>query len=342
MRPRPWLGLLTAGLLAASPARAAAQLYEDVGTRAQGLAGAFVAVADDASAVWWNPAGIATGAYFNVLFEKGRVTQPESPVLSQPARRASTTGFAIAVPSLGVSYHRIRVSEIATSAPTGSVVQNRQDLEGEARSLSTLAATQFGLTVAQALVDQVVVASTFKVVRGGVESRLMAAGESGDPLDLADDFPIASETHTDLDLGVMAVFQHVRAGLTVRNLRQARFDSGDEQVTLKRQARAGLAILAGPAGPVDGFSVSGDADLTRSATPFGEVRHAAVGGELWLLSRRVGLRAGFAANTIGERRPSSSAGISFAVMRALYIDGARTFGRDQSIRGWSSSVRVTF
>jgi hypothetical protein len=63
--------------LAASPARA---LFDrggelGVGTRAMGLAGAFVAVADDPSASYWNPAGIAQlsqpeiygmfGSYFN-------------------------------------------------------------------------------------------------------------------------------------------------------------------------------------------------------------------------------------------------------------------------------------
>ena len=42
-----------------------AQIYETVGIRAQGMAGAFVAVADDSTATWWNPAGLATGAYFS-------------------------------------------------------------------------------------------------------------------------------------------------------------------------------------------------------------------------------------------------------------------------------------
>ncbi len=40
--------------------------------RAQGMGGAFVGVADDATASWWNPAGLATGAYFNVVIEKGQ------------------------------------------------------------------------------------------------------------------------------------------------------------------------------------------------------------------------------------------------------------------------------
>jgi len=61
-------------LLAAAPA--SAQIYESVGIRAQGMAGAFVAVADDADATWWNPAGLAGGAYFSGVTEYGTLQDP--------------------------------------------------------------------------------------------------------------------------------------------------------------------------------------------------------------------------------------------------------------------------
>ena len=38
-----------------------AQASESIGTRAAGMGGAFVAVASDSRATWWNPAGIAAG-----------------------------------------------------------------------------------------------------------------------------------------------------------------------------------------------------------------------------------------------------------------------------------------
>ena len=41
---------LAAALVVVSATRAGAQIYESVGIRAQGMGGAFVAVADDASA----------------------------------------------------------------------------------------------------------------------------------------------------------------------------------------------------------------------------------------------------------------------------------------------------
>ena len=45
---------------------AEAQPADAVGVRAQGMGGAFTAVADDATAAWWNPAGLAGGSYFRV------------------------------------------------------------------------------------------------------------------------------------------------------------------------------------------------------------------------------------------------------------------------------------
>ncbi len=47
--------LLVGAALFGSWETASAQGFEAVGTRALGMGGAFVAVADDASAVYWNP-----------------------------------------------------------------------------------------------------------------------------------------------------------------------------------------------------------------------------------------------------------------------------------------------
>lgn len=337
----PWFSaVLAAALVVVSPTLARAQLYENIGTRAQGMSGAFVAVADDATSTWWNPAGIATGALFNLVFEKGRVTQPETPKDLAPARRSSASGFAMAYPALGLSYYRLRVSQIAPIAPIGPPAQNRQELGGEDRHVRSLAASQFGVTVGQSLGDHLVLASTLKVMRGGVASAVVDG--STDPLDLGDDLELASQTHGDLDVGAMVAFTHARVGLTVRNLRQPEFGEGNDRLVLKRQARAGFAILATPNGALEGLTVSGDADLTRTATVFGDVRHVATGVEAWFMKRRLGVRGGLAANTVGERRATSSAGVSIAATSAFYIEVAQTFGSDGSIRGWSSTVRVTF
>ena len=110
---------------------ASAQIYESVGIRAQGMAGAFVAVADDATATWWNPAGLAGGAYFNSIIEYGTAQDPRVPTdaggLATPSWRTSTRGFAVAYPALGLSYYRLRVSEIRPLDPTAATSPGRQD-----------------------------------------------------------------------------------------------------------------------------------------------------------------------------------------------------------------------
>lgn len=340
MRKCLFVAALAGALVLVSAFQARAQLYEDVGTRAQGMSGAFVAVADDATAVWWNPAGLATGPVFNAVIEKGRVTEPESPVMTAPARRATMSGFAMAFPSLGFSYYRLRISEFAPSNSTESLLPNRQDDGGEPHVRSR-AFSQLGVTLDQTLLDHLVVGATLKLVRAG-------QGEGGvdpskDLLDQGDDLDLPHETHGDLDLGVMLALTHFRAGLTARNMTTPEFGEGNDRFELKRQVRAGAAVVGKSTGLVQEVTVAADADLTRTATPFGDVRHVALGGEVWLAKQqRVGVRGGVAANTIGARRTTTSAGVSVKTFSSLYIDAARTFGSDQSVRGWSTSARFTF
>ena len=47
--------------ICAGTSPAPAQVVEAVGGRALGMAGAFVALADDSTATWWNPAGLTDG-----------------------------------------------------------------------------------------------------------------------------------------------------------------------------------------------------------------------------------------------------------------------------------------
>ena len=339
MRKCLYWSALAAVLLVVSPCDVRAQLYEDVGTRAQGMSGAFVAVADDATAVWWNPAGLATGPFFNALFEKGRVTRPESPVPTDAARRSSVSGFALGFPSFGLSYYRLRISETAQSSPTGALLQSRQD-DGGVGQVRSRAFSQFGATLDQSLLEHLVLGATLKLVRAGEGTTDI--NPSADVLDQGDDIDVSQETHGDLDLGLMLALSHVRVGLTARNMTTPEFGEGNERFELKRQVRAGVAILAKSPGWVQALTVAADADLTRTATPFGDVRHLALGGEAWLAKRRVGVRGGLAVNTIGEKRRTTSTGVSVRTFSGLYIEGARTFGADESIRGWSTSARFTF
>ena len=331
---------LLAALLGGGARDASAQTFETVGVRAQGMAGAFVAVADDATASWWNPAGLATGAYLSAVLERGRTTEPATTPADGPAVRATANDFAVAFPALGLSYYRLRISEIAATSPTGADSQNRQDTRVTGRSVRSVALSQFGTTIGQSLGDHFVIGSTLKLIRAGAVS---GATDGSEALDDADNLDVSRSVRADLDAGAMVNFGRMRLGLTVRNLTEPSFgDRGTDRLSLKRQARVGIAVLSVPNGIRQGLTAAADADLTTVSTAVGNVRHVAAGIEGWLANGRLGLRAGASANTVDEARPAGSAGVSVALTRAFHVNASRTVGRDESVTGWSTSVSVAF
>lgn len=85
-------------LLASAPARA--QGEPPIGVRAAGMAGAFTAVADDATAAVWNPAGLASGSYVSVAIDGSRFDRQSalfagfgSPPLALTYVRTATAGL---------------------------------------------------------------------------------------------------------------------------------------------------------------------------------------------------------------------------------------------------------
>ena len=279
------------------------QSFELVGVRAQGMGGAYLAVADDATATWWNPAGLATGAYFSALVEYDRPRTPQD---------ASIKGLAIGFPSLGLSYYRLPINQMRVSGSTGTGAESREE-QGD---LSV-----YGVTVGQSLGDRLVVGSTLKVVRGG-------------------------QTHGDLDMGVMARFGAGRAGVVVKNIRKPSFDTASGPLELRRQARAGAALIGTTNGLVNQMAVAIDADLTRVVTRVGEERRIAAGLDVVALGKKIGLRAGAGTNTIEERHSSFSVGGTVILVAGgylgTYIDAQVTGGSDEARRGWGIGLRLTF
>ncbi len=317
-----------------------AQTFESVGTRAQGMGGAFVAVADDATASWWNPAGLAAGAYVNVVFEHGRMTEPESPSGLTPAARAQSSGFAAAFPALGVSYYRLHISEIRPVGSTDTTGASRQDQGVIGVGVRALSVSQFGVTVGQSIGDHLVIGSTLKLVRGGIASGAALASE--DPLGAADALRVSRRTRGDIDIGAMASLGRLRLGLSVKNVTEPDLGSDDESAKLGRQARVGVAFLTPARGSLHALAVAVDADLTRTSSVFGDVRHVAGGAEAWLSKRRLGIRGGVTANTVGDLRPALSGGLSLAALKGVYLDAAVVSGSDKTRKAWSTTVRLTF
>src|SRR5437870_7895811 len=61
---------------------ASAQTTDAIGVRAQGLAGAFTAVADDATAKYWKTGGLAGGALFDGLLVYARTDRRSGEAMS--------------------------------------------------------------------------------------------------------------------------------------------------------------------------------------------------------------------------------------------------------------------
>jgi hypothetical protein len=126
--------------------RAHAQTSDQVGIRALGMSGAFTAVADDATASWWNPAGLASGSYFSAILEYAHPDVGPGDGLR---------GISTAYPALGLSYYRLP-RPATLPASTDTTPASRED-EG---SLSV-----FGATVGQSIGNHLVVGSTVKLLR---------------------------------------------------------------------------------------------------------------------------------------------------------------------------------
>lgn len=114
---------------------AAAQDLPAPGVRAAGMAGAFTAVADDASAAYWNPAGLASGSFFSLVLDHNSRDE------------GSATLLALGTPPLGFSYYR---------TATGNRANGR----------NSLVAHHAGATVLQSLGDRLVIGGTAKYVHG--------------------------------------------------------------------------------------------------------------------------------------------------------------------------------
>lgn len=309
--------LLFSAWLFALPCAARAQVIESVGSRALGMGGAFVAVASDSSATWWNPAGLAAGPFLDLALARAVTERRPDPA----RRRDAATWLALGTLPFGFSYYRLKVEGIQGLDPTVTESGSREDRRAGG-PVRTLNASQYGITLVQTLLPGVHAGATLKYVRGSVDGGATAGA-------------------FDADLGVIGVAGALRAGLVVRNVREPEFGGEPSPVRLDRQIRVGGALdalaMGGP--PV---TVAVDADLRRVETVSGDRRNVAVGAEGWWFARRLGVRGGGRFNTAGTRGRAATAGVSVAVRAGLFLDGHVVGGGAGDDRGWGVAARVSF
>jgi hypothetical protein len=323
--------LLSAAIALAASPQAHAQTFESVGTRATGMGGAFVAVADDASAVYWNPAGLALGgAFFSLVIDQNFAgAEPDL----GPADRRRSTLVAFSTLPIGLSYYRLASTTVApvTTAFAATPVFR----------VERLTTHHGGVTLVQSITSSIAVASTLKFVRGTAAAGIVIDGDRDTLLEEGGIVPEAASTKFDADIGVMASYRRLRAGLTVRNVTQPDFDTpSGGPVSIDRQTRAGVSFR-----PDDRFLLAADVDLERTASLRGESRNVAVGAEA-RLGARAFVRTGFRVNTIGDqpggRGALYSVGATCVTFRSLMIDGQATFGSDRAGHAWGVAARLVY
>lgn len=278
-----------------SPSLSFAQRFDSVGVRAQGMAGAFVAVADDSSATWWNPAGLAT--------------QQKVVDLALEVAERGDRGVALTFPSLGLSYYRLKVSQLQPFDPIGTAASGRED---------SGVVSQFGATFGQSITQPIVVATTVKLVSA------------------------RGDTQADLDVGVMGSFGPLRLGLAVRDIRNPTYGSGNDALELGRRARAGASITASNRGALNRVVVAFDADLNAALAGGHDEQDVTAGVETWWLGERFGLRGGAGRNVASGGGSFGAFGVSVMPYPRLNIEGAVTKGSDFARDRWTVGLRVTF
>src|SRR5262245_5451105 len=274
-RRQTWLVVSLFVLVGGVGSASAQPTFESVGERALGMGGAFVAVADDATATYWNPAGLVAGRPVGMAlgWYRRAAGNPDGPAFPGAERRSGTY-TSLGTWPLGVSYGHFTASQL-TAAVDGSLF------------VRTLHTSQAGVTILQSVVEGLIVGSTLKYVRGDA----VAVPTEGDTVEQAfdrtEDVEGLRSGHFDLDVGVMVDMQQLRVGFTWKNLLTPTFgDVAANTITLPRQTRLGVAYM-----PNDGLTLAMDLDL-ETVDFLGQTdRMIAFGGE-GRLSSRVAVRSG--------------------------------------------------
>lgn len=303
---------------------ATAGAQSSVGTRARGMAGAFTAVADDATAVYWNPAGIATGSFVSAVIDFGQSEVTRQMPEMADIQRDKTMFVGVSATAIGLAYYRYATYGIDRAEPAVTGSSSREEV---GRSVQAVTTSVAGVSLLQSISEHLVVGATPKWVRGT----------------LADD---SSADAFDIDAGAMYYQDRFRLGLVARNLTtpaiaQATAGQPSEgEVELEREMRAGIAWGSGWTG-ISRVIVSMDADLLSRETPEGDRRDVAGGVETWWLEQRLGLRGGASRSTIGDPRAAFAAGISAGLKPGMLLEAHVVRGHSAE-RSWSVGARMMF
>lgn len=303
--------LLPLLLVAAAATASAQERLFDLGPRAAAMGGAFTAVADDATAFYWNPAGYAFGSFLRAGFQWGEDRMDRGEVLHGASGPGGGPLFLDRANGLSLGFTFMGVA--ATFAKQTIAMR-----DGELVRSRALDSFDLSVSILHSLpVDNLVIAANLHYLDGTAFERSFAASELASaerPQAIFDGARLGegveSRTGT-VDLAALyepRALGFLRFGLMWRRVVEPgfRLPSGEE-IVLPRHARAGVAVTLSPS-----TTLAFDVDVTRQAAALGErgFRELSLGVSRDLLERALSLRAGLRAEA-GSRagaRPAFSLG----------------------------------
>ena len=125
------------------------------------MAGAFVGVADDATAVYWNPAGVGTGALVSAVFDAGRCRSWRTDAANCCRQQEDTAAVvAISATAFGLAYYRRGTyGSTAAAEPAVTSLSSREEVR---RSVHALTTSTVGVSLVHSLNEHLVVGVTPK------------------------------------------------------------------------------------------------------------------------------------------------------------------------------------
>ena len=263
-----------------------------VGIRAQGMGGAFTAVADDATASWWNPAGMAGGAYFNALIEAGNYRQPNSERTDgrRPAERAARRYAQFCRRLSGPRPELLPPPHQRNTAGNLYRDGHRRPTRGWSDGGPSALAGAQPVRRQRRAVARIASGDRIDAQAGERGRRVAGAGSAAaGSLDAATDLDPSERRTPASTSGRWRCSAAARIGVMVRNVKELEFGSGIDAFRLSRQARVGAALSSGTRGVIGTATLAVDADLTTTTTVLGDERRVAAGGEVWTTARTFGV-----------------------------------------------------
>ena len=104
-----------------------------------------------------------------------RLGEPGRRTPDCPASRTGVWSFSLSTPPLGLSYYRLKITEIRPSPATGPAEADRED-RAAGVGLRSLSISQFGATVLHTITTGVTAGATVKYLRGTVRVRGIRPG----------------------------------------------------------------------------------------------------------------------------------------------------------------------